>query len=113
MLKNWTNTFGCCMVHKKDVNIFQKFPEVCSWDVMNGINSERRALMIGLCYNSNFQSIPHALAFMPNIRRCYFQWLAHNAVPMLHTADTTNKIELMPFDEDENEISAFTNVPQL
>ena len=52
----------------KDMSvIFQKFPEVCSWDVTNGTNSERRELMIGCHYISNFKSSPHTFALIPNI----------------------------------------------
>ena len=69
--------------------------------------------MIGCHYLSNFKSSPHTFALIPNIRRWSFQWLSHSDVPMLHSAEVTNEIELMLFDEDDNEISAFNNVPGL
>ena len=69
--------------------------------------------MIGCHSLSNFKSSPHTFALIPNIGQWRFQWLAHRAVPMLHSAEVTNEIELMLFDEDDNEISDFSNVPGL
>ena len=90
---------------------FHMFPEVCSWDVTMGTNAERRGMLIGCVYNSSFKSVPMTFTFMPNLRRWAFQWVARRAVPMLHSAEVTNEVQVMLFDEDENEISAFGNVP--
>ena len=92
---------------------FHMFPEVCSWDVTMGTKAERRGLLIGCVYNSCFKSIPIVFSFMPNLRRWPFQWVARRALPMLHSKEVTNKIQLMLIDEDYNEISAFQHVPGL
>ena len=83
---------------------FQKYPEVCSWDVTNGTNAERRGLMIGCNYTSSFKSNPFIFAFLPNCRRWAFQWISRCAVPMLHSENVTNEIQVILFDEDCNEI---------
>ena len=51
--------------------------------------------------------------FMPNLRRWAFQWVARHAVPMLHSAEVKNQVQVLLFDEDDNEISSFNNVPGL
>ena len=92
---------------------FRMFPEVCSWDVTMGKNAKRRGLLIGCAYNSCFKSIPIVFSFMPNLRRWKFQWVARCALPMLHLKEVTNKIQVMLFDEDYNEIFEFDNVSGL
>ena len=98
---------------KEASRFFKLFPEVCSWDVTEGTNNEKRKLFIGLNYDSEGHSNPHTHIFLPSGRRWVFNWIASHAIPILHGNDVCSRVNLNIFDEDPNEIIPFEGCHQV
>ena len=92
---------------------FASHPHVCSWDVTEGTNNEKRKLFIGLNYDATGSSNRHTHIFLPSGRKWVFNWTARTAVPMLHGTAVCAKIQIHLFDEDTNEFGPFENATDI
>ena len=70
--------------HTYESQNFALNPEVCSWDVTEGTNSEKRKLFIGLNYDDKGRTNRHTHIFLPSERKWVFNWIARNAIPNLY-----------------------------
>ena len=89
--------------------MFALNPQICSYDVTEGTNSEKRKLFIGINYDENGKSNRHTHIFLPSGRRWVFNWIARNAIPTLHGKKVCDQVEVNLFDEDTNEYLPFEN----
>lgn len=93
----WTTVF--------ESSRFKLHPEVCSWDVTEDTNDEKRKLLIGINYDYDGKSNRHTHIFLPCGRIWVFNWVAKTAIPILHGSSTCDKFNL--FDQDINEYGPF------
>ena len=86
---------------------FKMHPWVCSYDVSESLNNEKRSFFMGLEFFADGTSNCHTHVFIPSCQRQIFIWVAKKVLPILHGSETISRVIINLFDEAINEYGPF------
>ena len=87
--------------------LFKIHPSVCSYDVTEGTNNEKRGFFDALNYGGDGDSNQHTNVFLPSQKKWVFNWISGNVIPLLHGKKACSKVEVNIFDQDPQEYESF------